>query len=546
MILPRHLGRIWRTVKDLEPRQCAYQVLRRVQNRLPPPRVSLPDKLAPTCAFPVGLILPHPSGKNACLDPVSGLFSFIGLENKPTGRIPWSGSGLGTLWDYNLHYFEWIWGLPPEKAKVITLEWIAACPLGKGTTAWAPYPLSLRIQNLLGYWGTEGRGFWEADPDFQERVTRSIALQCGLLLKRLEFHLGGNHLLENAFALWISACFFKHPLSRLWAAKSKCLLREELHRQMLPDGFHYERSPMYHHRVIHLLDWGARLAGKQDFPEMETLFRNACKAGQDLLHPDGRIALLNDSSFGIYPDHPSENQTLGVFAYPNAGYYGSRHAEGHYLVCDAGPIGPKEIPGHAHCDVLSFEFSLFDHRFVTDTGVWNYLENDRRSRARSTAAHNVTHPSGVEQAEMWGAFRVGRKPQIQIREWSPHTGGGFRLEAMLPYHGKGKNCVCRRTVVFQPEQKALTLEDSIQNPGTRTWEGNLHFHPDVSVVSKTGRGVVLDLHGHRVELDITGATKIEQRQSEYFPSFHTVYTRLNLWYQTEVKSQSSIRILFRW
>ena len=47
---------------------------------------------------------------------------------------------------------------------------------------------------------------------------------------------------------------------------------------------------------------------------------------------------------------------------PDTGYYGARSADGHYVVCDAAPIGPDYNPGHAHGDLFSFELSLGGHR----------------------------------------------------------------------------------------------------------------------------------------------------------------------------------------
>ncbi len=53
----------------------------------------------------------------------------------------------------------------------------------------------------------------------------------------------GNHLLEDAYSLFIAALYFKDDK---FYRKSKKMLWQELKEQILPDGAHYEQSPMYH------------------------------------------------------------------------------------------------------------------------------------------------------------------------------------------------------------------------------------------------------------------------------------------------------------
>jgi uncharacterized heparinase superfamily protein len=66
-------------------------------------------------------------------------------------------------------------------------------------------------------------------------------------MKNLEYHLLGNHLLENGFALLFAAVLFpESPLSR----KAEEIIRAELGEQILADGAHFELSPMYHQIIL--------------------------------------------------------------------------------------------------------------------------------------------------------------------------------------------------------------------------------------------------------------------------------------------------------
>ena len=63
----------------------------------------------------------------------------------------------------------------------------------------------------------------------------------------------GNHLFENVAALAIVGNCFDGPSARQWLHVGRTLLERELQEQILPDGGHFERSPMYQSRVVYVL-----------------------------------------------------------------------------------------------------------------------------------------------------------------------------------------------------------------------------------------------------------------------------------------------------
>ena len=77
------------------------------------------------------------------------------------------------------------------------------------------------------------------------------------------------------------------------------ILERELPEQILADGGHFERSPMYQLRLAYTL---ACLANAGDATLAERVAEPLARlrrAAAHLCHPDGEIALLNDSAFGI-------------------------------------------------------------------------------------------------------------------------------------------------------------------------------------------------------------------------------------------------------
>ena len=68
------------------------------------------------------------------------------------------------------------------------------------------------------------------------------------MLNNLEYHLLGNHLLENGFSLLFGAYYFQDETIYKIAKK---IVVSELEVQILADGSHFELSPMYHQILFH-------------------------------------------------------------------------------------------------------------------------------------------------------------------------------------------------------------------------------------------------------------------------------------------------------
>ena len=85
-----------------------------------------------------------------------------------------------------------------------------------GGNGWEPYPLSLRIGNWIK-WILQGN---ELEPAWQA----SLALQAEYLYHRIEWHLLGNHLFENARALALAGMFFEGGIADKWRAKGLRIL----------------------------------------------------------------------------------------------------------------------------------------------------------------------------------------------------------------------------------------------------------------------------------------------------------------------------------
>ena len=320
------------------------------------------------------------------------------------------------------------------------MDWIANHRSGPARVGWEAYPTSLRLTNWCTLFFGRYRTGTLADEELRETLWASLCEQADHLQRNVEWHLLGNHLLENAIALTLAESCFKHPVAESWFRKGREILERQLPEQILDDGGHFERSPMYQSRVLYALlllsEAGDRLLTKLVEPYLGPLAGSLAA----MTHPDGGIALFNDSAFGVYPRPRElvervglEPQRVGSFALTESGYYSARTVTGHYIICDAGPIGPDYQPGHGHADLFSFELSLRGARVVgRQRGVHLRSWPDARLLpVDSRAQHGRDRrpgPSGVVGGLPGGkAMPTSRSRMEGTRRWFRIVGTARRL-----------------------------------------------------------------------------------------------------------------------
>lgn len=523
---------LWHTMRHLRARQVAGQLRLRWGGPLrDPARYAAPHAPFPGCRWhPLGPFLPAGGGRTRITELLDGNFRFVNRSEHLGWPPRWDGPDLPRLWLYNLHYFEWLAAMDYDRAREATLDWIERHRAGRRSVGWEPYPLSLRLVNwCIAFW-QRWRRRTEDDAAFRDRLWVSTRHQAQWLARHPEYHLMGNHLLENAVALAVAGSCFEGPEAGHWRAVAARLLAREIPEQLLGDGMHFERSPMYHLRATWLLAALVNLDEPALTGDLRSALRRALAATAALRHPDGRIALLNDSAFGIYNepeallawggrllDEPQAGPPLGAWALPDAGYYGWRD-EAAYVVCDAGPVGPDYMPGHAHGDLLSFELSWRGHRVFVDSGVHDYVPGAMREYCRSTRAHNTVELDDRDQCEFWGAFRVGRRARPLHVEWRP-SGDGFELAASHDgYRRLAGRPEHRRTFRWQASG-LLELLDAVRCGRPTTAVARLHLHPDCRIESIDDDAVRVTGEGGALRIGWRGWAAPVREESWYCPEF---------------------------
>ncbi len=358
------------------------------------------------------------------------------LPPSPLAGEGW-GEGVQTASDQRLQ-----WHL------ALLTRWVAENPPGTGT-GWEPYPTSLRIVNWIK-WALAPQGLRALPPECQH----SLAIQARWLSRRLEHHLLGNHLFANAKALVFAGAFFIGPEADRWRTLGLRLLARELDEQILPDGGHFERSPLYHaillEDVLDLINLAGAYpglfavagTGAEVMDVTVAAVRVDAVTGTDavahwratatamlrwlaaMAHPDGEISFFNDAAQGIAPPLAAlvaYAERLGIAAeaapppspcWLHASGYVRLEAGPAVALLDVAPIGPDYLPGHAHADTLSFELSLFGQRVIVNGGTSRYGSGPERLAERGTAAHSTVQIDGADSSEVWGGFRVARRARV--------------------------------------------------------------------------------------------------------------------------------------
>lgn len=446
------------------------------------------------------------------------------------GTARWGDESLPLLWRYNLHYFDYLWNVPWEDARRLILDWIESNP-PPGSPAWDPYPLSVRCMNWIGLLADRFRApFRDEPPDVRAAVLSSLYVQGKFLRANLERHLDGNHLFKNVAALYLLGSYFEGGEAAEWRASSAQMLEALTAYHFLPDGGHFERSPMYHALALLDLLRVLNVAGAAPLRDrLAPIAGRAARVAAQMATADGEVLLLNDSAKGIALSagevlrhaerilgEPVSGGRAGSVALPDTGYYIARSRRDR-LVVDAGEVGPDCQPGHAHGDLLSFELAFDGHPVIVDSGVCEYDRGPMRDYARSTAAHNTVEVDGEDQCEFWAAFRVGRRGRPREVRHSAAP-GSLKLSAWHDgYHRLAGKPSHRRE--FSWLHGILRVKDSVEGRGHHTIRSRLHFHPRCSIQAEGEKEVFVDYGGGHARVTFFGPGRLTVEEGWYCPEF---------------------------
>ncbi|MFH1114449.1 MAG: alginate lyase family protein [Pseudomonadota bacterium] len=467
------------------------------------------------------------------------------------------------LWTVTLHYHEWAYhlaqadgetgGVNTEAAALLRHyvdDWIETCRLeapGARELAWNAYAIATRIGWWIRSWQIINGSGITTKPEFRDRFLRSLWQQASYLRKHLEYDLRANHLLRDAVGLAWAGRFFDEPEARERSREAARIALEQASEQVLPDGSHFERSPMYH---IHVMEDFLLLSLLLEEPDVRRVLQDVWRRMAEVLtwmrHPDGRIPLLNDAALngacspqdmlragthiGVeVPEGPRQGGKL----FPDFGLF-TWHGDPWTVFFDVGKIGPKYQLGHGHADTLTVEASFRGNRILVDPGTWGYDMDARREYDRSTAAHNTVCVDGMNSSEVWHIFRCGRHAHprnvhVQMDSSGFRAGGSHTGYSHLP----GRPVLTR--VVTLHDNGRLEVIDRCEGKGVHNLTGGWLLDPRWDAENAGSVWRVSNPKCGSVSIQVKGPQSLELSESPrwYHPEFgkELTTTRLQWVYQ---------------
>ncbi|MCC6283254.1 MAG: hypothetical protein IT262_21790, partial [Saprospiraceae bacterium] len=191
-----NLSRYYHTLKHLKIRQIVYRIfymVRRLFRRairfqyafIKTPKTVRRLQFYPSLSAQVAWI------------PEQNTFTFLHRSHSFGKLVDWRFRDFGKLWTYNLHYFEYLHdaGISKEAGTHLIHDFIRRLPATPEASE--PYPTALRIIFWSRFLATHGMEDAEIDA--------SLYAQSYILADQIEYHLLGNHYLENGFGLFFAA-----------------------------------------------------------------------------------------------------------------------------------------------------------------------------------------------------------------------------------------------------------------------------------------------------------------------------------------------------
>jgi len=414
-------------------------------------------------------------------------------ESRPFDK--WQFYDASHLWNFNVHYLEYlvplfsIWKATgeeeyKEKLNEILEEWYNVGSRKNDSNQ--AYTISLRIVNQL---------IVSDAVDNKQRLYDSIYAQYHFLLRHQEKHLLGNHYLENLKTIVICSIVFNE--AEVYEKFIRKFLKE-LDEEITDDGLHYELSLMYHKIVLEDLIRVAVILKQTGMREYEAIVKfigNMCSALYSLEFGIDRTPLFNDAGdnvakptnilletcnnlFGIRPE--KKNSVAGYYK-----LYDNKVA----VIADFGGLSPSYMPGHAHCDCLSFELFLDGKPIFVNSGTYQY-QGKYRNSFRSTKAHNTVLVNDHEQSELWGEHRAGRRIKLlRTKATECAIEGECRN-----YYGE-----CHRRAIRLDNHKMYVLDKTEEAA-----KSILHIAPGLSYFNGTvsGNGIMIKVKPVRANINV--------------------------------------------
>jgi uncharacterized heparinase superfamily protein len=423
--------------------------------------------------------------------------------------------GANEAWRRAMASFAWLGSLrahggPQARqfARHVVLAWFTDTAKYDSFT-WSSDLIAARLRCCL-----LNSAFLETNTDalFRAHLLRPLNRQAEHLSRALPDGLNGAELLKASITLMLAGTLL--PNGEKWLRKGSIILDRELGAQILSDGGHVERSPAIMLDLLqHLLDLHHVLAltGHRLPDQLISTIGNLASALKLLAHPDGALALFNDSTESesdivqltlMRADAAGGVEARDLVQLPHTGFQRLTAGKS-VLISDTGAPPPHGLDGHAHAGTLSFEFSHGAERMIVNCGAhptaaeWQVL--------RATAAHSTLVVDDTNSSMLLPFGGLALTPRsVTVRREA--TEAGQWLDARHNGYEEPFGLVHRRRLFLSADGLELIGEETLSGRGGKSFALRFHLHPGVQVsMSQSSQSALLKLpHGGGWRLRVQG------------------------------------------
>jgi hypothetical protein len=406
--------------------------------------------------------------------------------------------------------------------------WIQANPPRLGVN-WAS---SLEVSYRAISWLWALQLFAEA-PELTDELLltalESLRRHAGHVERYLSTYYSPNtHLTGEALGLlYLGSALPVFAAAERWRVTGWDILREQLFRQVRPDGTYFEQALYYHRYTADIFHHALLLADANAWPRDAAARERVERLDAFLVHasrPDGTVPLVGDDDGGrlmrldgistrdarptlatgaalfgrsdmrciggdaveecvwllgeqgasalaaIRPAAPAQCSQ----AFRDGGFYVLRDGWGSnatWALVDGGPHGFLNC-GHAHADALSLEVAVGGRSVLTDSGTFGYTGIER-DQFRATSSHNTATVDGESSSLTRGPFHWSHIARTAVHDWLASPEIDFWRGSHDGYTRLADPATHERSILFVHGRYFVVL-DTIAAAGAHAW--SLHWH----------------------------------------------------------------------
>ncbi|MBC8526123.1 MAG: alginate lyase family protein [Candidatus Cloacimonetes bacterium] len=422
--------------------------------------------------------------------------------------IDWKMNDKTNLFQYHLHYHEFLLFLDKNTGIKVIRDWIAKNS-PSNSVSWDPYTISIRVVNWIK--------FISHHNIHDSVILNSLYLQGIWLFHQREYNLLSNHFFKNIIALLYLGYIFRKNSWSKWASHN---FKNQIREQLTENGYHFEFSPTYHAIFIkdlldayNLITNNETLTSKKFGIKLKNIIEKSLFwlqyfSANEVYFP------INDVN---YQETPIPQELLSYAKSLNILSFETKEKQSDYypiltkgdltIVLYCAPFNPSYNPSHSHADILSVLLWFKNKSIVIDTGCFTYDEGSERNYSRSTKAHNTIEIDGSDQCELWKAFRIGRRGLLFDKKITDD-----RIDCSYSFQEKIK--VAHRRSVLK-ESDGFLIRDLLKGKGTHRYKMYFHLSPECKIELKK-KDLLID---HMIKISFPNE-EIKLINSEYYPRIY--------------------------